>query len=163
METPTPTSIHDRVLLTWTAPARPMHERGRTWYIVAGSILAALLLYALFNRDWSFALVLLAITTTFLALLRLPHQQHTMTIGERGFQWNHISYGWSECAGYWMLQGKGYVELHIELSNPSKSRLIIQTGELEIGDIDAVLARFLPYLHNRRERLLDYFYRICKL
>lgn len=150
-------------LLAWSAPSRPPHDRDRKWYVIAGSIAALVLLYALFTQAWTFAVVIVLLAVLYGLLHGKSHLVHTVRIAEQALYWDTKTIPWSELEGFWMLQGPGYVELHIEWKQKGKERLVVQTGDQEPADIASSLARFLPSFADRREKLLDYIIRICKL
>ena len=163
METNTHAKSLDRVLLTWTAPERPSFRRGKLWYAIAVIFAVGMLTYAIVSRDWAFTIVVLCASTGYFLIHHRPHPLHTITIGEMGVQMDRKIYEWDACEGYWMLQGPDYVELHIEVNKPRKAHLCIQTGDTDFSEIDATMARFLPFLKDRREKPIDYISRICKL
>jgi len=150
-------------ILTWSAPAKPAHTRDLKWYIIAGIIALALLIYALFTQAWTFAVVIVLLAVTYVILHDKKHPLHTVRITEQALYWDTKTIPWEELEGFWMLQGPGYVELHIEFKQTGRERLVIQTGDVPPLDIAAALSPFIPGHADRHEKLLDYIIRICKL
>ena len=150
-------------LLAWSAPDKVTHERGKRWYIAAGTVVALLITYALLTQAWTFAVVLVLLAVMYVLLHNKPHPDHTVRICEKALYWDTKTIPWEELDGYWMLQGPGYVELHIEWKTKGKERLVVQTGTTPPLEIAAALSHFLPGYADRREKLLDYIIRICKL
>lgn len=150
-------------LLSWTAPSKPTHVRGKRWYVVAGAIVTVLLIYAFWTQAWTFVAVLILLTILYVLLHGKPHPEHTVRITEKALYWDEKTILWEELAGFWMLQGPGYVELHIEWKTKGKERLVIQTGTMDPHQIAVAFSRFLPGFTDRREKILDYIIRICKL
>lgn len=150
-------------ILVWSAPSRPPHARDRKWYAIAGSIAALVLIYALFTQAWTFAVVIVLLAVLYGVLHGKSHPLHSIRITEQALYWDSKTIPWRDLEGFWMLQGQGYVELHVEYRQAGKERLVILTGDMPPADIAAALGRFLPSFADRREKLLDYIIRICKL
>ncbi|MDO8621644.1 MAG: hypothetical protein Q7R80_00225 [bacterium] len=62
---------HGATLLSWEFPEYEQHERGRGWYIAAGLIAAALLVYAFATKNFLFAVIVVMLA----AVLYLRHTQ----------------------------------------------------------------------------------------
>ncbi|OIO54141.1 hypothetical protein AUJ46_03930 [Candidatus Peregrinibacteria bacterium CG1_02_54_53] len=150
------------ILLSWTAPERPPHARGTRWYIAAGCVAALLLAYALYTQVWTFAIVIVLIAVVYGLIHSKPPIKHTVQISTQGLQWDKTLIPWGDLTAFWMLQGPGYVELHIDRKRLGGS-LIVQTGNRKPIEIAAALSQFIPPIVDRRESILDYIIRICKL
>lgn len=59
-----------RAVLSWDTPEYEEHERGRLWYVVAGIIIALLLIFCVYTANLLFALII--VITSFVIIL-----QHT--------------------------------------------------------------------------------------
>lgn len=155
--------IQTDYLLSWTAPERPPHARGLKWYLAASSVVALLLIHAVWTGAWTFVVVLVLLAVVYGLLHGKPPLTHTVSIAEQGLTWDKKVIPWGELSGFWMLQGPGYIEVHIERKRRGSDRFIVQTGECAPVEIANALSRFLPSFPDRREKLLDYIIRICKL
>jgi len=149
------------ILISWTAPERPPHARGKRWYLLAGLIAVLFLAYALYTQAWTFAVVIVLLAVIYGLIHGKPPIKHTVQISNQGLQWDKHLYAWSDFNNFWMLQGQGYVELHIDRKGPGQ--LIVQTGDCIPADIASALSQFIPPIFDRRESILDYIIRICKL
>lgn len=149
------------IILEWTAPERPPHGRGKGWYLIAGCLATALLAYALWTQAWTFAVVIVLLAVVYGILHGKPPLVHHVQITEEGLQWDKQLIAWGELTSFWMLQGKGYVELHIDRKRAS--HLLVQTGSVPPIEIARALSLFLTPISDRRESILDYIIRICKL
>ncbi len=150
------------ILLEWTAPERPPHGRGKRWYLLAGFIAVLFLAYALYTQAWTFAVVIVLLVVVYGIIHGKPPIKHTVQISSQGLQWDKHLYPWSDLNNFWMLQGPGYVELHIDRKGPA-GQLIVQTGDRAPLEIAAALSQFITLIADRRENILDYIIRICKL
>jgi hypothetical protein len=126
-------------------------------------VAALLVAYAIWTEAWTFAVVVILLAVVYGLIHGKPHPTHTVQISEKALYWDERTIPWDELSGFWMLQGPGYVELHIEFKKTWRNRLIVQTGDTPPIEIATVLSRFIPGYTDRREKLLDYIIRICKL
>ncbi|MDD5041343.1 MAG: hypothetical protein PHX87_03675 [Candidatus Peribacteraceae bacterium] len=149
------------ILLEWTAPERPPHNRGKRWYLIAGAVAILFLAYALFTQAWTFAVVIVLLGVIYGLIHGKPPITHTVQISSQGLQWDKHLIPWSDLNSFWMLQGAGYVEVHIERKKAGS--LQVQTGNNPPLEIASALSQFLPIISDRRETILDYIIRICKL
>lgn len=149
------------ILLEWTAPERPPHTRDKRWYLLAGLVAALFLVYALYTQAWTFAVVIVLLVVIYGLIHSKPPMKHTVQISSQGLKWDKRLIPWSDLSSFWMLQGKGYVELHIE--RKKMANLLVQTGDCAPVEIAAALSQFITPVTDRRESFLDYIIRICKL
>lgn len=150
------------IILEWAAPERPPHNRDKRWYLIAGVVTLLLLVYALWTQAWTFAVVIVLLAAVYGLIHNKPPITHTVAIVPQGLKWDREQIPWSDLRAFWMLQGPGYVELHIARKKAG-GHLVIQTGDCVPADIASALAQFIPPIVDRRENILDYIIRICKL
>lgn len=86
-----------------------------------------------------------------------------MMILPHGFSLQGDYTAWNECIGYWLLQGDGYVELHILRRRRGNKEVQIQTGDTDTHVLRSVLSDFIPEMTDRRERVLDMIIRLLKI
>ena len=150
-------------LLSWAAPEQPTHVRSTLWYIVAGVFFASLLAYSIMTQAWTFTVVLVLSVGAYGYAHRKAPPLRRINVSERGIIWGKTFISWLRCEGFWLLQGPGYVELHVELKDGRTRHLVIQTGEADPVQIYTVFSRFIPLFPDRHEKLLDAIIRICKI
>jgi len=129
----------------------------------AGLVVIGLMAYAIITLAWTFLVVIVLAAIVYGLVHHKPHPQHTVSIMEKGIRWNKRMVPWEDCEGFWMLQGPGYVELHIEVKKGLSRHLTVQTGTNDPLQIHGLLSQFMPFLADRRENILDAILRICKL
>lgn len=137
--------------------------RSKRWYVVAGVIFLGLLAYTIVTQAWTFTAVLILSVGAYVFTHRKAHPLRRISATERGIVWNNTVIPWAKCEGFWLLQGPGYVELHVELKEGRPRHLVIQTGTEDPLKIYAAFSRYIPLFPDRREKLLDAFIRICKI
>lgn len=140
----------------------PRHERSHRWYLIAGIVVVLFLFFSILRGDWSFAVVIALVAGVYFLVHRKPPPEKRIDIRSSGIVFDGDVVPWSSCQGFFFLQGPDYVELHFERKD-RKEDIVIQTGDLKIDELHALLIQLLPELPNRRERLLDSFTRSLKL
>lgn len=150
-------------ILEWTAAGGLEHTRGKLWYTAVGSAFLALVIYSIVTHAWTFTLVLAMCGGLYAYTHRHFSGMLTMKVARDGFELDGKKTYWGECSGFWMLQGKGYVELHIERQQGVDRHVLVHTGSMDPYVIRDVLTEFLPHLADRKETVVDAFIRICKL
>lgn len=150
------------ILVEWTAPEKPPHNRDKRWYLLAGFVAALFLVYALYTQAWTFAIVIVLLAVTYGLIHGKPPIKHSVQVSSQGLKWDKHLIPWSDLESFWMLQGPEYVELHIERKK-QRGSLLVQTGDCPPLEIASALSQYITLISDRRERLLDYIIRICKL
>lgn len=160
------TEIHtddNAILLQWTAPIAPKVERGKKWYICAAIFVVLSGAFAAWTGAWSFLGLLVLISGTYLFIHKAEPVQKTMAVSKHGFMFSGKFIPWIECSGFWMLQGPGYVELHIERKSKFSQNIMLQTGPISVSDIRRVFSEFLPEFQEKKERIVDTIIRLTKI
>ncbi len=160
---PPPPARTERAILSWSAQSRPHHKRTIIWYICAAAVLVAFSGYAIYTQAWTFLFLIGLLTLIYLWTHRHEPDKKVVAIGNDGILYDDKFIPWYECAGFWLLQGHGYVELHIELTNSVATDVRIQTGDTDPFLIREVLSKYIKDLTGRREKVFDTITRICKL
>jgi hypothetical protein len=91
------------------------------------------------------------------------HDTHKADILTTGFQLDNTLSPWEDLKEFWILQGRGYYELHIAPKNTRKADIVIQTGEKDPFVVRDMLLQFIPQTAGKREKILDAIIRFCKL
>ena len=56
-------------LVSWEVDEYPHHERSRRWYLIAGAISLALIIYAIMTANFLFALIILMVDIIFILMI----------------------------------------------------------------------------------------------
>lgn len=157
-------SVDLQPLLSWDAQSRPTHKRGPKWYLYGGIFILLCAVFGIVTGAWSFSIVMLLIGGLYFLTRNAPEPIHHIEISPSGVTFRGEFTNWKDCKDFWMLQGPGYVELHImrvKLVNPE---IVIQLPPgVDLRIIRATLGNFLSERSDQTESLVDTFIRICKL
>ncbi len=163
MHTNTPITLESKPVLSWEAPARPVFERTKRWYIVAGIVVFVAATYGIFSGSWSLAIVCVLAGGMY-ALIH-DHQPGTsrVELHDNGIVLNGVFTRWDEFSGYWILHTPTYNEVRFVTKRAGHGRTSIQMGDQDPNQLRMVLGQRLPELIQMKEGFIDIFIRVCKL
>lgn len=136
------------VLLEWDFPEFQRHDRSRSWYFGFLAVVAALVLFALLTRNYTFIFVIILVGFVILIRLRrIPPLVH-FAIHEEGIQVSRGFYPWRDLKSFWILYRppeikklyltlKGTrpgLDIALESQNPLKIRELLSEHLLEETD-----------------------------
>ena len=154
------------VLLSWKAPVHAEHERSRRWFMYAGAFVALCIVFALFTKAWSFAVVMIAAAGLYAAMHRknVAAPDAEIVIFENGVLFGGTYTRWELCKDFWLLALPEWRELHIVRKTGSPREIVIQTtAQIPFPQIRATLSQFLTERVDQKERVLDRCIRFFKL
>ncbi len=150
-------------ILEWQAAMKVDYERSTTWYIRAGILCLLMIVYGILTSAWSLAIVFALCPGLYFLVRNQPHPLHTIRIYENGIEWDGQLQSWNEFNEFWILQGKGYYELHVGNPKKFKRDLVVLTGNADPHQIRDVMSAYLPQTTKHRERPIDALTRFLKL
>lgn len=90
-------------LAEWSFPEFVKYERTRGWYIIAGVIIAAGLVYSVWTANFPFALIILMVVVVYyMHFVRTPEEVQ-FAIFDNGLQVGHRFIKWRELKKFWIL------------------------------------------------------------
>lgn len=159
-----PLHEHQTVLLEWETPEFIPIPRGKTWYLVAGLVLTALVAYALFTDSLSMAVVFIMLAIVFLLTEKRQPRDVRVAITDLGVLYNDRFYPYHHINAFWLVyhppyvrvlylrlrEGKGYRYLKIELSHQKPQK------------VRELLLKELPEIEGAQELTTDLLARILR-
>jgi hypothetical protein len=150
-------------LLEWQAPARLDHDRSERWYVVAGLLCATLIVYSVLTGAWSLAVTFGMLGGLAYITRNVKHKIHAIKILPTGIDVDGHLTIWSEWKHFWILQGDGYFELHVEPKSSLRPDLVLLTGDTDPFLLRDALGAFIPQIAHKREKIIDAITRYCKI
>ena len=159
---PSPLSLQSAPVLAWEGLTRPVFERTKRWYTVAGAIVVLCTGYAIVTGAWSFAVVcVLACGMFVLVRDHVPHPVK-VELHDSGVLFDGDFVRWDELSGFWILATPGYTELRF-VPKRRAHRMSVQTAGVDLAQLRMVLGQRIQELTEKRESLLDVFIRLGKI
>jgi hypothetical protein len=138
-------------VISWHIPEYITHERSKKWYIVAGVVAFAFLVYSFFSHNFLFAVIVIIAVLLYV----LNHGNEPMRVGvsltDEGVVIGRKFYEYDDLKDFSVLYKPklGIKNLYFEFKNGLRHRLSIP-----LEDMDPILVRefLLKYLHEDLER-----------
>ena len=148
----------------WTFPEFVQHERGRTWYIAALIIMALFLLFAFWERNFLFALIIVLFAIIFMLQdRRKPHQMY-FGIFEGGIVIHKKFHPYQNLKNFWIIYQPPDVKSLYFNFNTLRPDLIISLEESNPLPIRETLLRFMQEdIEREKENPSNEITRLLKL
>lgn len=159
METSTPTDV----LYSWNAPERIPVDRGNRWNIVAGTAVVIAAIGSILTGAWSFTVVIVMGSALYATALRRPSMERLVQLRGIGIEVAGKLTPWNQCSGFWIYGHDPYATMHIETRSGWNREITVVLSAADYLRIAEIMSAFIPYRAERREKLLDYIIRVCKL
>ncbi len=155
-----------KTLLSWSFPSFEEHERSRSWYVLAVIVAILCLLYALWDRNFLFAIIVVIIgATLYQRLLRTP-EEVGFCIREDGLEIiGQAFYPYKDIRNFWIIYEPPKVkDVYFMFSVGLRQPLRIPLETENPLHIRKVLSRYLPEnLERETEPTIDALGRMLKL
>jgi len=136
---------YGREIVSWKVPAHEKHERERAWYITAGVISLALLVYCFFTSNFLFAVIIILIAIIVVttdgqdpAMLRFVITNEGIVIGNKFYDYDEI-----KDFSIVYKPRIGVKNLYFEFNNQFKHRLSIPLDSMNPLPIRENLLKYL--------------------
>lgn len=144
-----------RTLLSWHAPDRIHHRKGRAYYI--NIILIILILEVLLFLFHQFTLMILLVTLGFLSfsLAIMPPNIIRYRISNQGISLDESFFLWQELYDFYFTIREGENVLHIRTVDYYPGEVVLHLGELHKDQLISLLLPYLPYRESVRKTFME--------
>lgn len=165
--TPTENSIENskKPLAEWSFPEFVKYERTRGWYIIAGVIIAAGLVYSVWTANFPFALIILMVVVVYyMHFVRTPEEVQ-FAIFDNGLQVGHRFIKWRELKNFWILYDPPEVKkLYFSYKSTIRPYLSIPLEKQNPIELRKMLSKYLEEdLEQEEEPASEQWGKILKL
>ncbi|MFA5644614.1 MAG: hypothetical protein WC928_03780 [Patescibacteria group bacterium] len=137
--------------ITWEIEPLTKHQKDKRWYIIASIIALALIIYALIDKNYFFALIIIIASGLIVFYDNEPIRKINFTIKYDGVEMGKNFFSFESMSNFYIIyRPKEEVKkLYFEFKNPLKHRLSIQ-----LYDQDPIIIRnyLLQYLNEDLEK-----------
>lgn len=161
--TNTPTHF-DNAVLEWHAPQYIQYHKGPVWFTIFTLLIAAIGLYAIFTKDYFFALAMI----TFGIVYALTHRKKPAIIKVKlshyGIKIGDQIYPYSQIKAFWVIYNPPLVEtLNIRLDKKIMPDVTIFASQQNPSEIREFLSGYVPEWQNRQETFSETLIRLLRL
>ena len=152
-------------LVSWEVDEYPHHERSRRWYLIAGAISLALIIYAIMTANFLFALIILMVDIIFILMIFKKPDRLAVVLTNTGMLVGEAYYAYSSMRDFSLLYEPPQIKtLYIDFYSPWRPMLSLPIEETDPNIIREILLNFCEEnLHRNEETLTDILRRLYKL
>ncbi|MBU0706622.1 hypothetical protein KJ657_00595 [Patescibacteria group bacterium] len=156
---------HRTSLLEWETPEFVPAPRGKRWYITAGLIMTALVLYGLFTDNLTMAIVFILMAVVFLLTEKKEPKIVKMIISDMGVQYKGQFYPYHHINSFWLVYHPPYVQaLYLRIRNGRQFKhLRIELNGQRPQEVRGLLLKEVAESEGAHEPVSDALVRILKL
>jgi len=156
---------HRTVLLEWEAPEFVPTPRGKLWFIVAGLVLTALVVYALMTDSLTMAIVFVLLAVVFMLVEKKEPKMLKVTITDMGIKYKGKFYPYHHINAFWLVYHPPYVRaLYLRLTLGRRYKhLRIELNGQKPQKVRALLLKEVPEIEGAEELTSDLLARGLKL
>lgn len=153
------------VVYQWTVAEYTKHNRNKRWYLIAGVVGLAMVVYAVLSSNALFALIIVLIGIILFMQDMVEPMDVPMAITNTGIVVGSKYYRWSELKNFWVIYDPPQIKnLYFGLDNLLRHRIQIPLGDNDPAAIRDYLNQYLEEdLDQEEEPLSDRLGRVWKL
>lgn len=157
--------LHGEVLEEWQFPEYETHERTRGWFVIAGTIGMAAVVWAIWSANFLFALIIIMIFVIIITHHFTEPAEVEFQITDLGLQLGEHFYAYSEIDMFWIIFEPPTVKrIYFNFKNKLRPRLSIPLHEKNPLTIRDILLEYLEEdIEQEREPVSDALGRRWKL
>ncbi|MCX6807674.1 MAG: hypothetical protein NTZ80_02645 [Patescibacteria group bacterium] len=155
----------DKILLGWNAREWIQHEKGTTWWIIAGIAVIIAVIVALIYGQWTTAVVFALLGGTYYLISHEKPRVVPISITEFGVHFGDKFWQYANIRKFWIVYDPPHVTtLHLDIKEGKMIKeIVIQLEDLNPLDVRDTLARQIPEAEGQEERSLDKIARTLKI
>jgi len=154
----------EAALLTWKAPEYAHHEKSALWFVIAGIILLAFIMYGLATDGWTFSIALIVFAGTYYLLHRETPKIVDVKISKVGVKIGRHSFPYSHMKGFWIFYDPPISKkLYLRINSHFHPDISISLEDVDSAEVRKVLSEHTQELPEKREPFSDTLVRVLKL
>ncbi len=141
--------------LTWTAPEFTKHKKDAGWFITGGVIALALLIFALYGKNFLFALIIILAAFSVFVWSQKEPQRIQFSLTPKGVAIGKTIYSFDNLESFWIFYNPPEIKyLSIISKKLFMPKIAIPIGNEDPDEIREILIEFLPE-KEQHESLID--------
>lgn len=155
---------YDKAILTWKAPEYLHHEKSALWFLIAGLIAVALIIYDLMNGGWSFSVAIIVFAGTYYLLYRHEPKIVDVKISKFGVKIGRHCFSYGHLKSFWVVYDLPFAKrLYLRMSSRLKPDVFVSIEGVDPTEIRHVLSGYLREIKGMQEPFSDTLVRVFKL
>ncbi|MBU1092280.1 hypothetical protein KJ836_01220, partial [Patescibacteria group bacterium] len=149
--------------IIWQADEFETHTRDWRWYMVFSLILAVLIGYGIYSKQWILLLSMIVVGGLLLFSNRIRPRQMTYQINSAGLNINDKLYPFEQLKNYWFYTKDGKTYLNFVSTSKFMPAITVRIGQDIQDAVQAVLSNILPMSDHNDEDWIDKINRWLKV
>lgn len=159
-----PKPAYGKELISWEVAEYELVPRGVGWYIFAGLIGLALVIWSVATRNFLFAFIILIFAVIFATHTMRPPQRLRLSISDRGLALGSRFHPWKDIQNFWIVYEPPEVKtLYLDFGG-IRPRLPIPLERTDPNQVRKILREFAPEdTSHTEEPMSDWLARVLKI
>lgn len=144
-------------IVSWQVPEYEKHERNKSWYILASIIGLLLLVYAIYTKNFLFAVIIIIVSLILILTDKGDPNLVKISITDEGIVVGRRFYDYDEIKDFSVVYKpkQGVKNLYFEFKNVLRQRLSIPLEDMNPLSIRENLLKYLPEDLDRTDHPLS--------
>lgn len=156
--------LFERAVINWKAPEYIYHEKSALWFIVAGFVAIALVIYGLTTDGWTFSVAIIVFAGTYYLFYRHAPPVVDVKLSRVGVKIGKHIFPYWKLKSFWIVYDPPLVKrLYLRTTSRFHPDIFISLENTDPSKIRAVLKEHIPEKENGTEPFADSLVRAFKL
>ena len=159
-----PGAAHNKLLLAWRAPEFISHPKSKKWFMIAGTIILALIAYAIYTDSATMAIVFIVLAGVYYMTHRQEPKIIDIKITQLGIFAGDTFYPYNMINAFWIVYNPPYVHaINLKLGGGTSRKITIQLDQQSPVAVREVLSGEIPEIEGQEEDMSDILTRVFRL
>ncbi|MBT4936343.1 hypothetical protein HON22_00330 [Candidatus Peregrinibacteria bacterium] len=152
-------------IIRWKALEHPEYQKTYKWYAVAGAVVLTFVIYGILTKDIMLSVVFVVFAGVYFLVHRGGAQSLNYELTTIGIKIENKLIPFADIQGFFIIHEPPYIStLNVEIKNHSRKGMVIQLGEVNVGDVrEVMLNRSVPELEGRGESMSNILTRLLRI
>ena len=159
-----PGAVHNKLLLAWRAPEFISHPKSKKWFMIAGTIILALIAYAIYTDSATMAIVFIVLAGVYYMTHRQEPKIIDIKITQLGIFAGDTFYPYNTINAFWIAYHPPYVHaINLRLGGKTFRKITIQLDQQSPVAVREVLSGEIPEIETEEESVSEIITRVLRL
>jgi uncharacterized membrane protein YobD (UPF0266 family) len=131
-------------IIEWEAPEFRHYPKNVAWFLIFGIVVAVIIIYQIFQKDWFGAISILIIAFFFAAFALHKPKIVNIRISTEGLHINDTFIPYNQIKQFWVVNNDNHRTLNIETTAYLNHLLAIELHEQDADEVQEILQELLP-------------------
>jgi hypothetical protein len=154
----------DKAVISWKAPEYTYHQKSPLWFLIAGLIVLALVVYGLVTDGWTFSVAMIVFAGTYYLFYKSEPPVVDVKISTFGIKIGHHVFPYSNLRNFWIVYDPPSVKrLYLRMASKFQPDVFVDLKDTDPSELRKFLKQYLKELPSQHEPFSDTLVRLFKL